>query len=150
MKIIKGVEIPIAICISYTILSIVNAVLCLINGRESSSNLNAVMMLFYCSAAVLVLSVHRLFDAWPPVVMLLWQYVIAMGLVLLSVYIVSFFEEVSKGGYRDIFISFTIPYLIGGAVYYISLYRAAKRQDRLIQEINERYYDTKKEASKDA
>ncbi|MBO5487338.1 MAG: hypothetical protein J5988_10505, partial [Eubacterium sp.] len=66
MKILKGVEIPIAICVSYTILSIVNAVLCLINGRESSSNVNAVMMLFFCSIAVLVLSIHRLFDAAAP------------------------------------------------------------------------------------
>lgn len=149
MKILKGVEIPIAICISYTILSIVNAVLCLINGQESSSNVNAVMMLFFCSIAVLVLSIHRLFDAAAPVVMILLQYVIAMGLVFLSVYIVSFFEQVSKDGYRDIFISFTVPYFIGGVVYYISLFRAAKRQDKLLEEINEMHFDAKKKASED-
>lgn len=142
MKILKGVEIPIAICISYTILSIVNALLCLMNGRESSSNVNAVMMLFYCSIAVLVLSIHHLFDVWPPVVMILIQYVIAMGLVFLSVYIGSFFEEVSGDGYRDIFVSFTIPYFIGSGVYYISLFRSAKRQDKLLKEINERLQDT--------
>lgn len=145
MKILKGVEIPIAICISYTILSIVNALLCLMNGRESSSNVNAVMMLFYCSIAVLVLSIHHLFDVWPPVVMILIQYVMAMGLVFLSVYIGSFFDEVSEDGYRDIFVSFTIPYFIGSAVYYISLFRSAKRQDKLLQEINERLQDTEGE-----
>lgn len=145
MKILKGVEIPIAICISYTILSIVNALLCLMNGRESSSNVNAVMMLFYCSIAVLVLSIHHLFDVWPPVVMILIQYVIAMGLVFLSVYIGSFFDEVSEGGYRDIFVSFTVPYFIGSAVYYISLFRSAKRQDKLLQEINESLQNTEEE-----
>lgn len=147
MKILKGVEIPIAICISYTILSIVNALLCLMKGRESSSNVNAVMMLLWCSVAVLVLSIHHLFDNLPPAAMILIQYVIAMGLVFLSVYIGSFFDKVSEGGYRDIFVSFTIPYFAGGAVYYISLYRAAKRQDKLLQEINERHYDSQKESS---
>lgn len=147
MKILKGVEIPIAICISYTILSIVNALLCLINGKESSSNVNAVMMLLWCATAVLVLALHPLFDNLPPVVMMLIQYVIAMGLVLLSVYIGSFFEEVARGGYRDIFVSFTIPYLVGGAVYYVSLYRAAKRQDRLLKEIHVLQEEKKKEAS---
>lgn len=136
MKILKGVEIPIAICVSYTILSIVNIIFDLCRGRETGSHYNSLAMLLLCSIAVLVLSLHHLFDEWPPIVMIIIQYVIAMGLVLLLVFISGFFEEVSEGGYRDIIISFTIPYIIGAFIYYISLFRTARRQDKLIQEIN--------------
>lgn len=136
MRILKGIEIPIAICISYTVMSIVNAVLCLMAGRESTSNGNALTMLLWCSIAVFILSIHHLFEEWPPAVMMICQYLIAMGLVFLSVYIGSFFDELSEHGYRDMFLSFTIPYIIGGGIYYVTLFQTARRQDKLIQEIN--------------
>lgn len=137
MKLLKGIEIPIAVCISYTIISVANAALCLMAGSESTSNVNAFMMLLWCSIAVFVLSIHHLFDRLPPVTMMVIQYVIAMGLVILSVWIGSFFDEMSEHGYRDMFFSFTIPYVIGGGCYYISLFREVKRQNKLLQEINE-------------
>lgn len=136
MKILKGTEIPVAICISYTMLSITNSILSLLSGREATSNWNDILMLILTSIAILVLSMHRLFDALPPLLMMVLQYVIAMSLVMLFIYITSFFEEISEGGYWDIFLSFTIPYIIGAACYYVSVFRAAKRQDALIQEIN--------------
>ncbi len=136
MRILRGVEIPIAICISYTILSMINVIIDLLRGRASGSHYNSIAMLLLCTIAVLVLSIHHLFDEWSPVLMIIIQYVIAMGLVLLLVFISSFFTEVSEGGYKDIIISFTVPYMIGAFIYYSSVFRSAKRQDRLIQEIN--------------
>ena len=93
MNILKGVKIPIAICVSYTILSIVNAVLNLCCGRETGSHSNSIMMLIWTSIAVLVLTIHHLFDEWPPLLMILIQYLIAMGLVFLTLFISCFFEE---------------------------------------------------------
>lgn len=138
MRMLKGVEIPITICVSYTILSIANAVFSLLAGRMEGSYGNSVVMLLWTSIAVFVLSIHHLFDEWSPAAMIAVQYMIAMGLVFLTVFIGSFFEEVSEGGYRDVFLSFTWPYVIGAMVYYISLFQTAKRQDKLIQEINGR------------
>ncbi len=138
MKILKGIEIPISICISYTILSMVNVILDLLKGKDSGSHYNSLAMLLLCTIAVLVLSIHHLFDEWPPIVMIIVQYIIAMGLVLLFVFISSFFSEISEGGYEDIIVSFTIPYIIGAFIYYSSVFRSAKRQDKLIQEINGR------------
>lgn len=138
MKIIKGVEIPISICVSYTILSVSNAVYNLLIGRESGTHWNSVMMLLWTSIAVLVLSIHHLFDEWPPIAMIIIQYVIAMGLVLFSVFLSGFFEEVAQNGYRDVIISFTVPYVVGAVVYYISLFQTAKRQNKLIREIQDK------------
>lgn len=138
MKILKGVEIPITICISYTILSITNAVLSLINGNPTGDHSNSLMMLLWTSIAVFILSIHHLFDEWAPLLMIVVQYVIAMGLVFLSVWIPSFFTELSPSAYKDAFTSFTIPYIIGGIFYYISVFRAAARQNKLLLEIQEK------------
>lgn len=136
MKILKGVEIPITICVSYTILSIVNTVFELVKGTKSNP-INALFMLLFTSIAVFVLSIHHLFDEWNPLLMILVQYVIAIGLVMLVVFLGSFVEPVDEGGYRDIFLSFTIPYAIGAVFYYIEVFRSAHRQDELLQEIKQ-------------
>ncbi|NLG03033.1 MAG: DUF3021 family protein [Clostridia bacterium] len=132
----SGTMILVSICVSYTILSIINALLALFSGRESGSHMNSIMMLVWTSIAVLILNIHSLFDEWSPILMIVIQYLIAMGLVLLTIFLSGFFEEISPNGYRDAIISFTIPYIIGAAVYYISVFAEAKRQDQLIQEIN--------------
>lgn len=134
MKILKGIEIPITICVSYTILSLINTVFDLAKGRDSNPE-NTLMVFLLSSIAVVVLSMHHLFDEWNPILMIIVQYVIAMGLVMLVVYVGSFFEPVNKDGYRDVFISFTIPYMIGAAIYYIEVFRSAYRQNQLLQEI---------------
>lgn len=93
-------------------------------------------MLLFTSIAILVLSLHHLFDEWPPAVMIAVQYIIAIGLVFLTVCLFSFFEEIGENGYRDILLNFTIPYIIGGMVYYISLFLSVKIQNNLLAQIN--------------
>lgn len=134
MRILKGIEIPITICVSYTILSLINTVSDLIKGRETNPA-NSLMVLLLSSIAVIVLSIHHLFDEWNPILMMIAQYVIAMGLVMLVVYLGSFIEPVSEGGYKDVFVSFTIPYIIGAVIYYIEVFRYAHKQNQLLQEI---------------
>lgn len=138
MRILKGVEIPITICISYTILSITNAVINLVNGYPTGDHTNSLVMLLWTSIAVFILSIHHLFDNFSPLFMIIAQYIIAMGLVLLTVFAGSFFSEVSTVTYRDAFTSFTIPYVIGGIFYYISVFRTAARQNKLLTEIQEK------------
>lgn len=134
MRILKEIEIPITICVSYTILSLINTVSDLIKGRETNPA-NSLMVLLLSSIAVIVLSIHHLFDEWNPILMMIAQYVIAMGLVMLVVYLGSFIEPVSEGGYKDVFVSFTIPYIIGAVIYYIEVFRYAHKQNQLLQEI---------------
>jgi len=135
MRVIKGIEIPIAICVSYTILSIINASIELVIGNEVMSVLNSFMMLLWTSIAVFILSIHHLFEKWSPPLMIVIQYIIAMGLVMLSIIISGIFEELHPNTYRDAFRSFTIPYVIGGTYYYFNVFYGAKRQNKILQEI---------------
>lgn len=138
MRILKGIEIPITICISYTILSIINALINLLNGNSTGSHENSIMMLLWTSIAVFILSIHHLFDEWSPIFMIIIQYMIAMGLVFLSIFLISLFSEIHVDAYKDAFTSFTWPYIIGAGFYYISLFRSAARQNKLLSEIQEK------------
>lgn len=42
---------------------------------------------------------------------------------------------VAKDGYKDAFLSFTIPYTIGAVIYYIEVFRSVHRQNQLLQDI---------------
>lgn len=137
MRIIKGREVLITICISYTIINIGGSIFEAIISRNHSLCMNNIMMLMWTSIAVFVLSIHHLFDEWSPLAMILIQYVIALSLVFLSMVIVGFFEPVAKGGYKDAFLSFTIPYVIGAVIYYIGVFQSVRRQNQLLQDIIE-------------
>ena len=127
-------EILLTICVSYTLISIGTTILNMLAGSETN-NMNTISMLVFTSIAVLVLYTQQIFDKVSPLVMIVIQYVIALGLVMLYVFIVGLFDPVAEGGYRDIFVSFTIPYVIGALVYYISVFYQAQQQDALLQEI---------------
>lgn len=135
MRIIRGKEILITICISYTIINIGGSIFEAIVSQNVSHCSNNIMMFIWSSIAVFVLSIHHLFDKWSPLAMILIQYVIALGLVFLTLFIGGIFEPVAKGGYRDAFLSFSIPYAIGAIVYYIEVFKSVRRQNRLLQEI---------------
>lgn len=129
-------EILLVICVSYTLISLAATVINILAGTETS-NFNTISMLVFTTIAVLVLYTHQLFDGISPLMMIIIQYVIAMGLVMIYVFLVGMFDPVSEGGYWDIFVSFTIPYVIGAVVYYISVFHQARQQDALLQEIKE-------------
>lgn len=136
MKTMKISELLTTICVSYTVISLVATVVNQCAGCETN-NLNVFSMFLFTAIAVFVLSIHRLFDGWSPLLMIIVQYVIAIGLVMLVVFIIGRFNPVAEGGYRDIFRSFTIPYVIGAGIYYISVFHTAKQQNELIQEIKQ-------------
>ena len=129
------------LCCSYTIVSVIGAIINMIFGYQTN-NVNVVMMFIFCNIAVFVLSIHKLFDAFSPLAMIIIQYVIALGLCFLVIFIASLIiEPVSPRGWFEFFRSFTIPYIIGAALYYYRLWADAKKQQELIKEIQEQAED---------
>ena len=129
------------LCCSYTIVSVIGAIINMIFGYQTN-NVNVVMMFIFCNIAVFVLSIHKLFDAFSPLAMIIIQYVIALGLCFLVIFIASLIiEPVSPKGWFEFFRSFTIPYIIGAAFYYYRLWADARKQQELIKEIQEQAED---------
>ena len=124
------------ICISYTMVSVTGAVINFVMGTETS-NSNTLIMFGLCIIASIVLSMHKLLDECSPLMMILLQYVIVIVLCGGFLLTLSLFDPISPKGWFEYFRSFTIPYIIIAGMYYYSLYDEAKKQDRIIKEIQD-------------
>ncbi len=123
------------ICGAYVCLSVMAAGWSLWHGDGTLSALNALYMLVWCAIAVGVLSLHRYLSRWSPVAMVVVQYLAALVLIFATVWSSQLFTTLHPDAYRDAFVSFTVPYGVGAAIYYIDIYRSAKRQDALLKQI---------------
>ena len=125
------------LCCSYTIVSAGGAIINIMAGTDTN-NVNVIMMFIFCNIAVFVLSIHKFFEKLSPLAMIVIQYVVACALCSLAVYIGTFFYgPVTPRGWFELFRSFTIPYVIGAALYYYRLWDDAKKQQNLLKEIQE-------------
>ncbi|MCI8781631.1 MAG: hypothetical protein HFH70_13310 [Lachnospiraceae bacterium] len=60
---------------------------------------------------------------------------IAIAIILASLKTASYFTEIHPNGYRDMALSFSVPYFIGAVIYYISLRLEVRKQNRIIEKI---------------
>lgn len=132
---INFTEMLLVICVAYTIISLVDAVLSVAHGNYNLSAFNSFNQILFSSIAVSILYTHNCFERLSPLLMVILQYVIAMGLVFLIIYLQGKFNELHPDAYRDIFVTFTIPYIIGASIYYVSVFREANKQNEILQEI---------------
>lgn len=139
MRIIDKKQFIPTVCVVYTILSIGKIGVEFVFQKEFGNfQANLLVMLLFSFLATLVLSQHYRLDRLPLLFVLLLQYVGMIAVVMLFTWILSFRTELHPEGYHDMFWSFTIPYLIGAAVYYVALFLEVRKADRLIQKLKKR------------
>jgi len=127
------------LCCVYTIMSVLGAIVNIIAGTETN-NINVLVMFATCAIATFVLFLHRLFDSVSPLVMIVVQYLVACALVGLLLWLVSvFISPITPRGWFEFYRSFTIPYIFLAGFYYFRVFSEAKKQNRLIQEIQEKH-----------
>ncbi len=127
-------ETLVELCCAYTIISVVGAITNIFYGSETN-NANVLMMFTFCTIAVFVLSMHKILMRFSPLVMMLIQFVVSLGLCCAVVFVLSFIEPVTPRGWFEFIRSFVIIYALGGGFYYYRVFRDAKEQDKLIKEI---------------
>lgn len=136
MKIINKKNIVSVVCITYTSISITLAVLEVIaKGKMNPTQLNMFLCLLLSILGVLILSQHYRLERFSPLAMVIIQYVIAVAVILISLKAASYITDVHPSGYRDMILSFSIPYFIGAVVYYISLMLEVRKQNRILEKI---------------
>lgn len=130
-------EYVLEVCCVYTLMSVVGAIVNIIAGTETN-NINVLVMFATCAIATLVLFLHKLFDSVSPLVMIIVQYLIACALVGIMLWLVStFISPITPKGWFEFYRSFTIPYIFLAGFYYYRVFSETKKQDKLIQEIQE-------------
>lgn len=136
MKLINRKNFIPVICITYTIVSVSLTIYEIISkGEINSTQLNMFLFLLLSILGVGVLSQHYRLEKFSPLTMIIIQYLIAVAVILISLKIASFFVDIHPNGYRDLTVSFSIPYFIGTVVYYICLKLEVRKQNRLLEEI---------------
>ena len=138
MRIINKKNVIPIICITYTVISIGYTIFeIIINGKMNPTQLNIFLFLVLSMLGVAVLSQHYRFNRFSPLTMIIMQYMIAESIILASLRIASFFVDIHPDGYRDMTLSFSVPYLIGALIYYICLRLEVKKQNQLLRIIKE-------------
>ena len=133
----------IELCCSYTIISVAGAFINMLAGTDTN-NVNVIMMFIFCNIAVFVLSIHKFFEKLSPLAMIIIQYVVAVVMCTIAVLIATcFVGPVTPRGWFELFRSFTIPYVIGAALYYYRLWIEAGKQQDLLKEIQDLNEDKK-------
>lgn len=136
MKLITKKNIIPIICITYTVLSISLTIYeIIVNGKMNPAQLNIFLFLILSILGVVVLSQHYRFERFSPLTMIIMQYAIAIVVILVSLKIASFFVDIHPDGYRDMTLSFSVPYIIGAIIYYIVLRLEVKKQNKLLENI---------------
>ena len=126
------------LCCVYSIMSVIGAIVNIIAGTETN-NINVLVMFATCAIATFVLFLHRLFDSVSPLVMIIVQYLVACVLVGLMLWLVSvFISPITPQGWFEFYRSFTIPYIFLAGFYYYRVFSEAKKQNKLIREIQEK------------
>ncbi len=138
MKIINKHNFWGVVCTIYAMLSLgkilLEAVFQNVFGNDQK---NLLTMFFLSLAATFVLSQYYRFQKYPLLLCIAVQYMLLIACVMLITWISGRFEPLHEDAYRDMFLSFTIPYAIGVVVYYMSVFYEIKRANQDLKKIKE-------------
>lgn len=141
MKLINKMNVIPIICITYTIVSVLLTIFEIFDKKEMNpTQLNMFLFLLLSILGVVVLSQHYRLERFSPLTMIIIQYLIAVAIILISLKIASYFVNIHPNGYKDMTISFSIPYFIGTVIYYICLRLEVRKQNRILEKIKKNNY----------
>jgi len=136
MKIINRKNFISILCITFTIIVLLGVFLDVTQAhRTNPSQFNIIFQFICCFVSIFVLSQHYRFEFLSPIWIIIIQYVIATSVIFLLAWFISLFTPISPGGYRDLFISFSVPYIIGIVYYYIKLYIEVKKNNEILKNL---------------
>ena len=138
MKIINKHSFFPTVCTGYTLLVLTKLLLeYLFQGLWGNYQANLLTMFVLSFLALFVLSQYYRFQKYPLVVVIVVQYLVLIGGVMLFTWIAGFFTPLHENGYRDMFLSFSSPYAIGVVIYYVALFHEVKSANRILRRIKD-------------
>ncbi len=138
MKLVNRKNLIPVICITYTVVSVSLTIIETLIKREiNATQLNIFMFILLSILGVGVLSQHYRLERFSPLAMVIIQYLAAVVIILVSLKAVSYFTYVHPDGYKDMVISFSVPYFIGAVIYYISLILEVRKQNCILEKIKQ-------------
>ena len=97
---------------------------------------NIFTILGFSVLITLILSLHFYLQKFPFWLVIITQYALTVGIVFLAIFIHGRFSTNAPTAYWDMFVSITIPFLIGALVYYICFFVQIKRANKVLEKLN--------------
>lgn len=136
MKIINKQNFFATVCVIFTMLVLGKVILeFLAQGLWGNYQGNLLMMFLLSFLATFVLSQHYRFQKYPLPAVIIGQYVLLIAFVMFITWLGGRVEPLHEDGYRDMFLSFSIPYFIGVVVYYGTVFHEIKCANQALQEL---------------
>ena len=106
------------LCLIFTVMTVFSSILQLIQGRETDTNLHILMRFVISVIAVLFWATFSSIKSKNVFLTTFIQYALSMSLIFALLYISGFFVELADSAYRDIFLNYSIPFLIISTIYH--------------------------------
>ncbi len=124
------------VCSVYTIISLGKIIAEKMMGQNDQFYAENFITIFFISVvATLVLGFHYYLQKIPVIIVMIGQYIFLVGVIMLGVWIEGHFIEVSPSGYRDMFVSFTGPYIIWATIYYVTYFLQLRKANETLTEL---------------
>lgn len=146
MKLINKHNFFSIVCIVYTIISIYKLISEYCGGMLDSNYTENIISIFVISLlATAMLAVHNYTSNIPILIIFVAEYMILLGLIMGYMWIEGHYIPLHRFAYRDLFRSFTIPYVIFIFVYYINYRREIAKANMNLEEIKKEKFKNSKE-----
>ncbi len=136
MQIINRKNFISIVCTVYTLISLGKIIMETIQGYKDPFYVENFITMFIISFfATLVLGLHYYLQNVPLTIVILGQYLFLLGIIMLSLWIQSHFQSLEPTAYKDMFWSFSIPYIILALIYYVTFLLQMRKANKTIEEI---------------
>ena len=112
-------NIVVAICVLFSLLTITSSGFSLIRGNYSNTELHLLMRFFVTTIALGSLLIFKIFPQWSRAKVHSIHYGATMGSIFLLVWLSGFFISLHQSAYRDIFLNYTVIYLLITLIYFL-------------------------------
>ena len=137
MKLINRKNFFFFLFISFTLLVCYKLIYEWIVGfKDPNYTMNIFLNLLFAVIITAILAIHFYLQKYPFVPVFLGQYIFTIVITFLIVKIAEQFVELAPTAYRDMFVSVTIPFIVGAAVYYISFFRQIRKANKMLEDLN--------------
>ena len=142
MKLINKKNFFPTVCVAYTIASIINIIWEVVNKTTSWSQLNNLQIFLVSLFAVFLLAQQYRLEALSLPLAIIIQYTCFISTIMLFMWVISHYTKVHPNGYRDMFISCSVGYIIGIVIYEVSAFIEVKKQNKDLKYIKEKLKST--------
>ncbi|WP_029231374.1 DUF6608 family protein [Butyrivibrio sp. VCB2006] len=98
---------------------------------------NIFMCLGISVLATAILALHYYLQHLPFVPVVIGQYLLLLAVIFGGIWTLGHFTENAPSAYRDMFISVSIPYVIGAIVYYASFFMQIKKANEVFMNLDQ-------------